>query len=214
MSAEPAPLNLRERGIERWRRRSRLVRVLRVVGPALILLILAGLGLSVAFNATKPSAEAPQESNQPIRLLNPRFVGRDERGRAFVVTAASATRDPQEYQKVYLDKPSLVLDEQGPDPTRIVAGAGVFHENTGRLEVSGGVRLAVAKGTFETAASQYDTKTGELVGSGPVHGSGALGQIDAKSYAVTEKGDHMVFQGRVHSRFYPKSSQQPAGMSR
>lgn len=194
----------RERGIERWRRRSRIIRVLRILGPSLIALIILGLAGSVAFNAVKPSAEPAQEVNQPIRLLNPRFVGRDERGRAFVVTAASATRDPQEYQKVYLDKPAMVLDEQGPDPTRIIAKAGVFHEQTGRLEVSGGVRLAMASGVLETAASQFDTKTGDLVGSGPVHGSGALGEIDAKSYSVTDKGDHLIFQGRVHSRFYPR----------
>jgi lipopolysaccharide export system protein LptC len=204
MTAQPAPANLRERGIARWRRRSRIIRVLRVVGPGLIALILGGLGASVAYNALKPSPEPAQEANQPIRLINPRFVGRDERGRSFVVTAASATRDPREYQKVYLDHPALVLDEQGPDPTRIVAKSGVFHENTAQLEVSGGVRLAMSRGTFETAESRFDTKTGALIGSGPVHGSGALGEIDAKSYAVTDKGDHMIFEGRVHSRFYPK----------
>jgi len=204
-SAQPgAAAAYRERGIERWRRRSRVIKALRILGPSLIGLILLGLAGSVAFNAMKPSTEPPQEANQPIRLLNPRFVGRDERGRAFVVTAASATRDPQEYAKVYLDHPALVMDEQGPDPTRIIAKAGVFHENTGRLEVSGGVRLAMASGVLETAASQFDTKTGDLVGSGPVHGSGALGEIDAKSYSLTDKGDHLVFQGRVHSRFYPK----------
>lgn len=194
----------RERGIERWRRRSRIIRVLRVLGPSLIALIVLGLIASVALNAMRPSVEPVQEANQPIRLLNPHFVGRDERGRAFTLTAASATRDPQEYQKVYLDKPAMVLDDQGPDPTRIIAKAGVFHEQTGRLDVSGGVRVASASGVLETAASQYDTKSGALTGSGPVHGSGALGEIDAKSYSVTDKGDHLVFQGRVHSRFFPK----------
>jgi lipopolysaccharide export system protein LptC len=204
MTAPPAPANLHERGIARWRRRSRIIRVLRVVGPGLILAILGALGASVAYNAMKPSPEPAQEANQPIRLINPRFVGRDDRGRGFVVTAASATRDPQEYAKVYLDKPAVVVDEQGPDPTRIVAAAGVFHENTGQLEVSGGVKLAMSRGAFETAQSKFDTKTGELTGSGPIHGSGPLGEIDATSYGVYDKGDHMVFQGRVHSRLYPK----------
>jgi len=203
-TVDPASIAYRERNIERWRRRSRIIRVLRVVGPGLIALIVAGLGASIAYNTLKPSAEAPVESNQPIRLINPRFVGRDDRGRAFVITAQSATRDPQEYQKVYLDHPALVLDEQGPDPTRIIAKAGVFHETTGQLEVSGGVRLAMSQATFETAESKFDTKTGELIGSGPVQGSGGLGEISAKSYAVTDKGNHMIFQGRVHGRLYPK----------
>lgn len=188
------------RDIERWRRRSRVVRILRILVPGLIVLILAGLAVSIGYNALRPSPEAPQESNQPIRLLNPRFVGRDDRGRAFVITAASATRDTQEYQKVYLDRPALVLDEEGQDPMRIVAKSGVYHENTGKLEVSGGVRLAWSRAAFDTPASQFDTKTGELVGSGTVHGSGALGEIAAKSYGVYQKGDRMVFQGGVHTR--------------
>ncbi|MDB5493521.1 MAG: hypothetical protein JWP86_858 [Phenylobacterium sp.] len=194
----------RERNIERWRRRSRTVRILRVVGPTLIALIMLGLGVSIAYNTMKPSVEAPTESNQPIRLLNPRFVGRDERGRAFVVTAASATRDPQEYQKVYLDRPALVLDEQGPDPTRITANKGIFHETTGRLEMSGGVRLAFSQAVFQTATSLFDTKSGELAGSGPVQGSGALGEITAKSYGVYDKGERTVFRGGVHTRLNPK----------
>jgi len=190
--------------IERWRRRSRVVHGLRIAVPAVILLIIVGLAASVAYNAMRSSPQAAQESNQPIRLINPRFVGRDDRGRAFALTAASATRDPQEYQKVYLDHPALVLDEQGPNPMRITAVRGVFHETSGKLEVSGGVRLAWNSGGFETATSQFDTKSGELVGSGPIHGSGALGEIDAKSYAVYDKGDRMVFDGRVHTRLVPK----------
>jgi lipopolysaccharide export system protein LptC len=194
----------RERNIERWRRRSAVVRVLRYATPGAIALILLGLAASIAYNAMKPSPEATAESSQPIRLINPRFVGRDEQGRAFVITSASATRDPREYQKVYLDRPALVIDEQGPDPTRITAAKGVFHENTGKLEVSGGVRMASSQQAFETADSQFDTKTGDLTGSGPIHGSGALGDITAKSYSVHDKGDRLIFEGKVHARVYPK----------
>lgn len=193
-----------EADIQRWRRRSRVVRALRILVPAFIVLIVVGLGAMIAYNAIKPRTEPAQEANQPIRLVNPRFVGRDGHGRAFVITAVSATRDPQEYQKVYMDRPALVLDENGPDELRIVARSGIYHEATGKLEVSGGVRLAFPKGTFDTASSQYDTKTGELIGSGPIQGSGALGEIDAKSYGVYEKGDRMVFQGGVHTRVNPK----------
>lgn len=207
MAASQIPMSAetdRDRTIARWRRRSRVVRVLRIVVPGLIVAILLGLALTVVINTMKPAAEQAQENNQPIRLLNPHFQGRDDRGRSFIITALSATRDPNEYSRVYLDHPALVMDDQGPDPTRIVAQHGVFHENTGQLEVSGGVRMASSKETFQTESSQFDTKTGDLVGSGPVQGSGALGEISAKSYAVTDKGDRMVFNGDVHTRIYPK----------
>ena len=160
---------------------------------------LVGLAASVAFNAMKPVVEPAQEANQPIRLIKPHFQGRDSQGRAFIITAATATRDPQEYEKVYLDHPSLVLDEQGPDPTRISSNTGIFHENTGQLEASGGVVMSFSGATFHTESSVFDTKTGELAGSKPIQGQGPLGEISASSYAVHDKGDQMEFHGRVHS---------------
>jgi lipopolysaccharide export system protein LptC len=177
---------------------------LRVLFPALILLTLGALGVTVAYNTLARDPAGPASSDEPIRLVNPRFVGRDDRGRAVVITAATATRVPQEYEKVYLDRPAVILDEEGPDPIRITAHRGVYHEKSGKLEVSGGVRMTSARAAFDTASSQFDTKTGELVGSGPVHGSGPLGEIDAKSYGVYGKGDRMVFEGGVHTRLIPK----------
>ena len=191
-------------GAARWRRHSRLVRRLRIVLPALIVLILAGLAGSIVYNTFKAVPTPVSESDEPIRLVNPRFVGRDDKGRAFVLTAASAIRDQKDYQRVILDRPALVLDEEGPDPLRITAGQGVYHEGNRKLAVSGGVRLSGARGAFETAQSLFDTKTGELEGSGPIQGSGPLGEITAKSYGVYGKGERMVFKGGVHTRLESK----------
>jgi lipopolysaccharide export system protein LptC len=105
---------------------------------------------------------------------------------------------------VFLDKPTLVLDDDGADPLHITAASGIFHEDTGKLEVSGGVRLSGARGAFDTAQSVFDTKSGELEGSGPVQGLGSLGEIHAKSYGVYDKGARMVFSGAVHTRLQPK----------
>lgn len=196
----PVRAPARVASIRRWKRRSRLIRALRIILPALILLTLGALGASVAYNTLARQPVTPASSDDPIRLVNPRFVGRDEKGRAFVLTAVSATRDPHDYQRVILDKPALILDEEGPDPLRITGGTGVYHEGNRKLEVSGGVHLSGAKAAFETAASLFDTRTGELVGSGPIQGSGSLGEITAKSYGVYDKGDRMVFKGGVHTR--------------
>jgi lipopolysaccharide export system protein LptC len=194
----------RRGSIQRWRRRSRVITALRILFPGLIGLILAGLGASVAWTTLTTQPTPSGSASDPIRLVNPHFVGRDNRGRPFMLTSATATRDPQEYSKVYLDKPNLVLDEDGADPLRIVGGSGVFHEDTGKLEVSHGVRFSGARGAFATAQSVYDIKSGELVGSGPVQGLGSLGEIQAKSYGVYDKGARIVFSGAVHSRLQPK----------
>ena len=190
--------------IQRWRRRSRVIWGLRIALPALIALILAGLGGSIALSALNSRPTPSGSSTDPIRLVNPHFVGRDTRGRPFVLTSVTATRDPLNYQRVFLDKPNLVLDQDGPDPLHIISAKGVFHEDTGKLEVSGGVRLSGARGAFQTAESVFDTKSGELEGSGPVQGAGSLGEIQAKSYGVYDKGARMEFNGGVHTRLQPK----------
>lgn len=194
----------RRADIQRWRRRSRLVRLLRIALPAAIVLILGGMAGTVVWNAMTVKPGEISGKDEPIRLVNPRFVGRDDKGRAFVLTAITATRDPKDYQRVMLDKPALVLDEEGPDPLRITANSGVYHEADRKLDLQGGVKLAGAQNMFETATSLFDTKTGEVVGSGPIQGSGSLGEIDAKSYAVYGKGERLVFKGGVHSRLNTK----------
>jgi lipopolysaccharide export system protein LptC len=200
--AIPAPPP-RQRDFERWRRRSRLIRALRIVLPALIALIFAGLaGAIVHHTVTAETAATPDEG--PIRLLNPRFVGRDAKGRAFTVTAQAAVRDQRDFQRVMLDRPILVIDEGGENPTRLVSRSGVYHEGTGKLQLSGGVRLTSPQTALDTAASLYDTKTGELIGSGPIQGSGSLGEINAKSYGVYDKGARIVFSGGVRARIDSK----------
>jgi lipopolysaccharide export system protein LptC len=194
-----APPNRRELA-QRWRRRSRMVRTMRIVLPATIGLIMLSLAGAVAYNALTAQPAQPRDTSAPIRLVHPRFVGRDDKGRAFVITAQSATRDPRDYQRVLLDHPALVLDEQGPDPIRLVATAGVYHEGSFKLDLHGGVRLVGSKAAFDTATSLFDTKTGEIVGSGPIQGSGSLGEINAKSYAVYDKGNRVIFKGGVHTR--------------
>ncbi len=184
----------------RWRRRSWLMRVLRIVLPAIIGLILASLAATVIYNALSAQPSQARDTSAPIRLVHPRFIGRDDKGRAFVITAESATRDPREYQRVLLVRPAMLMDAQGPDPIRLTANAGVYNEGTFKLNLHGGVRLVDSKGAFDTATSLFDTKTGEIVGSGPISGSGSVGEIQANSYAIADKGARMIFKGGVHTR--------------
>src|SRR4051812_15440489 len=154
----------RQVDFERWRRRSRLIRRLRILLPALIVLIFVGLAGSVAWSTFRAQPQQARGGDEPIRLGTPRFVGRDDKGRAFVLTATSATRDRLDYQRVVLLKPALVLDEGGPDELRLNGAEGVFHEQNGQLELTNGVHLADTKNTFDTASSLFDTKTGEVIG--------------------------------------------------
>jgi len=200
----PFDASARRSSIQSWRRRSRVIAVLRIVLPVLIGAILVALAASVVYSTLNTQRAPTGSASDPIRMVNPHFVGRDAKGKPFELTSVTATRDLNDINLIYLDKPTLTVDVDGPDPLHITAGHGVYHEDTGKLEVSKGVRIAGARGAFDTAESVFDTKTEELVGSGPVQGLGSLGEIQAKSYGVYDKGARMVFSGGVKSRLQPK----------
>ena len=84
------PPAARRASIQRWRRRSRVIAALRVILPGLIFLILAALAATIAYNSFTTQPVAAGSPDAPIRLVNPRFVGRDDRGRPFVLIAATS----------------------------------------------------------------------------------------------------------------------------
>ena len=189
---------------ERWRRRSKLIRRLRVVLPATIGVILLSLLGFVVQTTVLGRDAAPAKADAPIELVNPRFVGKDEKGRAFVITASSAERDENDYQRVLLREPALVLDAEGESPSRVTAKTGVYSEDKRVLNLDGGVKMSGSNTDFNTQSSIFNTATGELEGQGQISGVGSLGEITAKSYGVYVKGERLVFKGGVRGRLDPK----------
>ncbi|WP_374659600.1 LPS export ABC transporter periplasmic protein LptC [Phenylobacterium sp.] len=200
LAAVAAPAPPHGRDFERWRRRSRMIRRLRVILPSLIGLILATMAGFILHTTFLGRDAAPREADAPIQLVNPRFVGKDDKGRAFVLTAATAVRDENDYQRVLLDKPALILDAEGINPTRVTAKSGVYREDRRVLNLDGGVTMSGQDTTFDTLSSIFNTATGELEGQGEISGSSSLGEITAKSYGVYDKGERLVFKGGVRGR--------------
>ena len=200
LAAVAAPAPPHGRDFERWRRRSRMIRRLRVILPSLIGLILATMAGFILHTTLLGRDAAPREADAPIQLVNPRFVGKDDKGRAFVLTAATAVRDENDYQRVLLDKPALILDAEGINPTRVTAKSGVYREDRRVLNLDGGVTMSGQDTTFDTLSSIFNTATGELEGQGEISGSSSLGEITAKSYGVYDKGERLVFKGGVRGR--------------
>ncbi len=191
--------------MDRWRRHSQLILRLRVVLPAIIAVIVLGLAGMITYSSLAGAPVEPEESDAPIRLVNPRFMGRDAEGRSFVITANSAVRDEDDYQRVVLDRPAMGLDGEGLSPMRLSAQSGVFHEGDGVLRLQGDVSLNDQDATFDTGSAVFDTATGVLEGEGLITGAGPLGEIRAKSYGVYDKGQRMVFKGGVSGTITPNS---------
>lgn len=184
----------------RWRRRSRLVRTLRIVLPAVMVAVLALLAAQVVWKSMAEQPAAQREARTAIRLLNARFVGRVEDGRGFMIGAKQAIRSEEDYQSVSLVEPMLTVG-QGQGSSRVMAKIGNFNERDQMLRLRGDVRIDEGQGfRFMSQEAIIDTRTGKVVGQSQVQGDGPLGQLNAKSYSVEDKGDRLVFRGGVKAR--------------
>lgn len=200
----PSPSVASERvreAMERWRRRSRLVRFFRKALPGAI----AAVGLLLIGWVTLKSALAnlPELGTRGavVRMTNPAFFGQDDRGRGFVLRGKDAAHDSRGRDVMSVTQPELSLST-GPDHTMsIKARLGVYDQATRTAGLTGGVRIAdTGSGwMFETNQALIDTKTGVVRGNSPVYGKGPLGETRASSYAILNHGAQVTFTGNVRS---------------
>src|SRR5271170_4522366 len=134
------------RAMERWRRRSQVIHFWRRALPVLMGLIAASVLITVGVR-TLFSVSRPAEQDQQIRMLSPKFFGRDQGGRPFTVIAQEAVRDSAHVERVTLTQPDMVLKSlDNTPPTSLHAATGLYNETTHILSLDGHVRLDDGKG--------------------------------------------------------------------
>ncbi|HUO22412.1 MAG TPA: LPS export ABC transporter periplasmic protein LptC [Caulobacteraceae bacterium] len=190
----------RAANLQRWRAHSARVRLLRKVLPTLMVLLALVVGGWAGINTLLLRLTASNRtSNMAIRMVNPKFLGRDQGGRPFVLSAALAVRDSKTPQMIYLDRPSAVLGATPADQTAAVAGRGVYREDTRVLVLDDHVHLHSATNDFVSSHAVANTLTDDVDGDAHIDGSGAFGRISADGYAVRNNGEHVYFNGHVRA---------------
>ena len=184
-------------------RRRKSISVLQLVLPALALITGGAIATQVAIRATKAKTSITVAS-APLRMESPRFTGTMKDGREFLIIATAAIRDNFDPNKVALEAPELIRGYGSENPTRVVAKQGNYDEAKGALLLTGQVEIENGDGyAFKTEKAVIDTRTGELMGDAGVEGAASGAQVKADSYSVTDKGDRVIFKGRVRSRLNP-----------
>ncbi|HZZ36674.1 MAG TPA: LPS export ABC transporter periplasmic protein LptC [Caulobacteraceae bacterium] len=184
----------------RARAHSRLVRTMRWALPMAMVTVIAVLAGMIGAHAIKRQAASAAEAT-PIRMVNPHFVGRDNKDRAYTLSARQASRDDQDFQKVLLQYPAVTLDVDGAHPSTLTADMGVYREDTRILVLNGHVRADDAKSSsFSSDQAVVNTRTGEVSGPGALASQTPLGQVAGNSYEVKDKGDRVVIKGGVRAR--------------
>jgi lipopolysaccharide export system protein LptC len=185
----------------RARGHTRLIHTLRWLLPVMIVAMFGGLAAFVAADAVRNVRGGIADAPTEIRMVNPRFVGRDDQGRSFNITARQAAREDADMQRVDLTAPVMMMDLDQPHPKTLTADRGVYDENTRLLRLYGHVRVDdAAASTVVTDEALVDTKAGTVSGVSPIAAQSATGAIQAGSYTATEKGQHIILRGGVHGQ--------------
>jgi lipopolysaccharide export system protein LptC len=173
--------------------------MLQLALPALAGAVTLGLAAQATVRALA-TRTTPATAAEPLRLDNPRFSGRMNDGRTFLITAASAVRDETDTEKLTLQAPRLVRGAGTPQASEMSARTGEYRQDASTLLLNGDVRIADSGTRIASQRALIDTRTGDLLQGGPVVGDNAEGAIRAGGYSVTDKGDRVVFKGGVRAR--------------
>ena len=180
-----------------WRKRSQRVRLYRRLLPIIILILAGGALTWTIFRSVMSGVERRASETQEIRLDNPMFHGQDAQGRAFMIGAQGAVRDPQT-GRFRLNGPVLRLNLGGRKVTQMTADAGIYNEAARTVTIGPNVKITDGGSgfTLTTPEAVVDTATGVVTGSKGVQGDGPLGTINASSYAIYDQGQRVVFNGQ------------------
>lgn len=187
--------------LRRWKRRSRMIAMFRRLLPTAIGLVIVGLAGQVVWNSVIAAEGKLKDQSAPIRMINPRFQGREGNGRPFIISADTATRDDNDLRRVMLDKAVVTLGVDTPKPTRVTANTGVYIEGDPIVRLNGNVQVDDGTGYhFTTEIANLDTRMNTVEANAPITGTGPIGEVQSDAYQVYDQGDRIIFRGRVRAK--------------
>lgn len=186
------------------RRRTAFVNLLRIAfasaAAAITLLVLA----QMFFGNRGGSVETTEAVSTDVRMLNPRFTGRDENLTPYTVTADSAIRrSDSAIGLTDLERPRLEYDllTGGGVGSQVLAETGIYDPSNRIIDLNTDVNLNTAEGySFATDHARVFLREERVVGEQPVDGEGPMGRVRADRFEIHDGGDRVIFEGRVRAR--------------
>jgi lipopolysaccharide export system protein LptC len=174
---------VKQRWAEPGSAHDRLVRWSKVVLPSAVGVLIAVLAVApldrrgdVSFILDKKKVESAQER---MRVETARYVGADNKGQKFEITAQRAIQRSSEVPVVDIEGMFARLALLN-GPLMIAANQGQYDLDLQQVQVNGPVRVVGPDGyKLETRDVRVNLKSRQLVSSGPVSGQMRLGQFQA-----------------------------------
>lgn len=191
----------RATSLKEARSRTALVHILRLlftIGAVLSAGVLFGYVINNALNAGRPPITT---AGAGATVIAPRFEGRDDNDKPYVLTAETARRRRAEPELVDLVNPRLV----DAASTQVQARDGVWNDKSKILDLVGDVVMTDAGGyTFTADQTRMYVEENRVEGKTPLRGYGPIGEVTASEYEVVDDGDRIILRGNVWTKFTPK----------
>lgn len=140
----------------------------------------------------------------PMRMLKPRYVGQTKDQEPYEVTAVSAFLDPESPERIHLDELTAILEQNDDETVHLEANEGLYFRDRGMLDLKGDLVLRLGERyTFNTAEASVNFAEGRVVGQTPITGEGPMGTLAADQFAISDGGNALLFNGRVHVVYQP-----------
>jgi len=195
----------RAQTLRKARRRSRLIAALRRLFVGAAGASFAAVFVFMTLHAIEGGFNAGQyAAAEPLRMINPRFIGRTENGGPYQLSAETAERAPGENQPIELIAP-VYRTEAG---TIMLAPRGIYDQQAQTIVFDGEVLFSDAGGNrFTTPNMMVDLEAGTLHGRGGVTGAGPLGVLQADSYELRDSDRALVLRGGVRGQIPDRNQQ-------
>lgn len=190
------------------RRRSRLISALRRFFVAAAGAAFASVFVFTALHAIEGGfMQGQYNAAEPLRMINPRFIGRTDSGGPYQLSAEFAERARGENQPIELIAP-VYRTEAG---TIMLAPRGTYDEAAQTLIFNGEVLFSDSGGNrFSTPNMRVDLAQGTLAGQGGVTGAGPLGVLQADTYELRQSDMALVLRGNVRGQIPDRNAQEEA----
>ena len=170
--------------------------LLPATAAALIVLVFTWPQLFPKLDLIAGMFRVTPEDLQSLQIVRARFVGTDDEGRPYTVTAERASQTSPTAKSVLLTKPNADITLADGTWLSLVANRGTYHRDSQQLALSGEVVLHHDQGyELSTASVDIDIKAGTAVGADPVMAHGPLGMLTGEGFRVEERGARIFLTG-------------------
>jgi lipopolysaccharide export system protein LptC len=197
-------------------RRGNSVRLLKVALPLVVFVSLGYVGywwLQSRGTIVDPAllqgvpTDTPQKAE--VTVQDVKYDGRDEKGRPFSITAASASHVDGDDRHISLKKPLADITMSSGSYVALTANDGLLDRDADIITLNGDVTLFHDNGlSFQTDSATINLKEKTAEGSDVVEGQNGDGELISQGFRVLDDGDTIEFTGKAYMKIYPKEKKQ------